>query len=160
MLARWQPGAVFEGRGDPCRARFRSWPALTTRREPSSTRSGRCMEGTNMTKQARLLAQGTSAIALALVAAPAVFAQDMPQATNTPPAAGVSTGSDTQANGSAVATDSEIVVTGSRLARSSFNSPTPVNVVGQDRVQNLNITSVGDALNQIPSFRPITTPST
>jgi len=112
-----------------------------------------------MTKQARLLAQGTSAIALALVAAPAVFAQDMPQATNTPPAAGVSTGSDTQANGSAVATDSEIVVTGSRLARSSFNSPTPVNVVGEERTRNLAIPQVADALNQLPAFRPVTTPS-
>ena len=56
--------------------------------------------------------------------------------------------------------DQEIVVTGSRLGRTSFNSPTPVNVVGQERVQNLNINSVGDALNQIPSFRPITTPAT
>ncbi len=56
--------------------------------------------------------------------------------------------------------DKEIIVTGSRLGRTSYNSPTPVNVVGQRRVQDLNITSVGDALNQIPAFRPITTPAT
>ena len=54
----------------------------------------------------------------------------------------------------------EIIVTGSRLVRNSFNSPTPVNVVGAERMQDLNITSVGDGLNQIPSFRPLTTPST
>lgn len=58
------------------------------------------------------------------------------------------------------AKDSEIIVTGSRLGRTSFNSPTPVNVVGQERVQDLNITNVGDALNQIPAFRPLTSPST
>jgi len=56
--------------------------------------------------------------------------------------------------------DGEIIVTGSRLGRTSFNSPTPVNVVGQERVQDLNITSVGDALNQLPAFRPLTSPST
>lgn len=57
-------------------------------------------------------------------------------------------------------TETEIIVTGSRLGRTSFNSPTPVNVIDQERSQNLNITSVGDALNQIPSFRPITGPAT
>ena len=54
----------------------------------------------------------------------------------------------------------EVVVTGSRLGRTSFNSPTPVSVIGQERSQALNITNVGDALNQIPSFRPIVGPAT
>jgi outer membrane receptor protein involved in Fe transport len=54
----------------------------------------------------------------------------------------------------------DIVVTGSRIGRTSFNSPTPVNVVGQQRQQDLNITNVGDALNQIPAFRPIAGPQT
>lgn len=54
----------------------------------------------------------------------------------------------------------DIVVTGSRLGRTSFNSPTPVNVVGEERVQNLNIQNVGDALNQLPAFRPLTSPAT
>ncbi len=54
----------------------------------------------------------------------------------------------------------QIIVTGSRLGRTSFNSPTPVNVVGADRVQNLGIANVADALNQIPSFRPLTSPAT
>ena len=45
-----------------------------------------------------------------------------------------------------------VVVTGSHLA-SSFNSPTPVNVVDDARMQNLAIPNVADALNQLPSFR-------
>jgi outer membrane receptor protein involved in Fe transport len=53
----------------------------------------------------------------------------------------------------------EIVVTGSRLGRSAFDAPTPVNVVGQDRLERLALTNVADALNQIPSFRPITSPA-
>src|SRR3546814_14739979 len=44
----------------------------------------------------------------------------------------------------------EIIVTGSRLGRTSFNSPTPVNVIGQQRAADLHITNVADALNQIP----------
>jgi len=54
----------------------------------------------------------------------------------------------------------EVVVTGSRLGRSGYDAPTPVNVVGQDRMERLAVTNVGDALNQIPSFRPITSPAT
>src|SRR3546814_18665796 len=53
----------------------------------------------------------------------------------------------------------EIIVTGSRLGRTSFNSPTPVNVIGQQRAEDLNITKVADALNQIPAFRPIAGPT-
>jgi outer membrane receptor protein involved in Fe transport len=53
-----------------------------------------------------------------------------------------------------------IVVTGSRLGRTSFNSPTPVNVIGEERMKNLAISDVGDALIQLPAFRPITGPST
>jgi len=56
--------------------------------------------------------------------------------------------------------DEQIIVTGSRIGRSSFNSPIPVNVIGQERTENLNIISVGDALNQLPAFRPLTTAST
>jgi len=51
------------------------------------------------------------------------------------------------------AANEAIVVTGSRIARSGFNTPTPVTVMGNDRVQALNISNVADALNQLPSFR-------
>ncbi|MEN2788765.1 TonB-dependent receptor [Sphingomonas oligophenolica] len=53
----------------------------------------------------------------------------------------------------------EIVVTGSRLT-GGFKAPTPVTVLSNDRVQSLSITNVGDALNQLPSFRATTGPAT
>lgn len=56
-------------------------------------------------------------------------------------------------------TDETIVVTGSRLGRQGYDAPTPVNVIGEQRLENLAIDNVGDALNQIPSFRPINTPA-
>lgn len=54
----------------------------------------------------------------------------------------------------------DIVVTGSRIARSGFNAPTPVTVVGEERLAQRAITNVGDALNELPSFRPLVTPAT
>ncbi len=52
-----------------------------------------------------------------------------------------------------------VIVTGSHIP-SSFNSPTPVNVVDDARMQNLAIPTVADALNQLPSFRATTTTTT
>ena len=62
--------------------------------------------------------------------------------------------------GDAGSDGAEIVVTGSRLGRTGYDAPTPVNVVGADRLQGLGLNNVADALNQIPSFRPISSPST
>ncbi|WP_238560137.1 TonB-dependent receptor domain-containing protein [Sphingomonas sp. Mn802worker] len=56
-------------------------------------------------------------------------------------------------------TASDIVVTGSRLGRTGYSAPTPVNVIGDARLKNLAIPNVADALNQIPSFRPIASPA-
>lgn len=53
----------------------------------------------------------------------------------------------------------EVIVTGSRVA-TSFNAPTPVNVMGEERLQDLGAANIADALNQLPSFREITSPST
>jgi len=47
-----------------------------------------------------------------------------------------------------------IIVTGSRVARSGFNSPTPLTVVGQEQLRLNADNSVGDALNRLPAFRP------
>ena len=44
----------------------------------------------------------------------------------------------------------EIVVTGSRVARSTFNSPNPVTVLGAGDIQKLGLTNVGNVLQQIP----------
>jgi outer membrane receptor protein involved in Fe transport len=46
-----------------------------------------------------------------------------------------------------------IIVTGSRIARSGFDTPAPVTVLDNTRTQELAIANVADALNQLPSFR-------
>ncbi|MEI9927492.1 MAG: TonB-dependent receptor [Sphingomonas sp.] len=98
----------------------------------------------------------TSGAALAFVAAlngaPAL-AQNDPATAAQPPAANAPPGDQPATTGD------EIIVTGSRLGRSGYDAPTPVNVVGEQRLQQLAITNIADALNQIPSFRPITSPA-
>ncbi|MEO6340262.1 MAG: TonB-dependent receptor plug domain-containing protein, partial [Caulobacteraceae bacterium] len=54
----------------------------------------------------------------------------------------------------------EIVVTGSRIVRSGFTAPTPVTVLGADRLEKLGITNIGDALNTLPAFRGTASPQT
>jgi iron complex outermembrane receptor protein len=87
---------------------------------------------------------------IALAAATAASAQA------TPAAPGASTPAPAQAESVSV---EEVVVTGSRV-RTTYNSPTPVNVVGAERMQQLAIPDVATALNQIPSFRATTSAST
>jgi outer membrane receptor protein involved in Fe transport len=45
---------------------------------------------------------------------------------------------------------SEVVVTGSRIARSTFNTPNPVTVLNANDIQNLGITNVGEVLGELP----------
>jgi outer membrane receptor protein involved in Fe transport len=54
----------------------------------------------------------------------------------------------------------EVVVTGSRLAASGFETPTPVTVLGADQLQDLAITNIGAGVNTLPAFRASTTPTT
>ena len=82
---------------------------------------------------------------IALAAATAASAQ------TAPPAGANATPAPTTSNG-------DIVVTGSRV-RTTFNSPVPVNVVSEVRMQQLAIPDVATALNQLPSFRATTTPA-
>jgi iron complex outermembrane recepter protein len=51
-----------------------------------------------------------------------------------------------------------IVVTGSRI-QSSFDRPTPVTIMGAQRLEDRGLTNVGDALNELPSFRATQTPA-
>jgi iron complex outermembrane receptor protein len=44
----------------------------------------------------------------------------------------------------------EVVVTGSRIVRSTFNSPNPVTVIDQQQIQSLNLTNAGDVIAQLP----------
>src|SRR5688572_16033303 len=55
----------------------------------------------------------------------------------------------------------EITVTGSRIQRADgFSAPTPVTVLGADRLEARAIPNIGDALNELPSFRASTNPAT
>ena len=54
----------------------------------------------------------------------------------------------------------EVTVTGSRIQRNGFTAPTPVTVIGAERLEQRGITNVGEALNELPSFRASTSPST
>ncbi|MBC2775996.1 TonB-dependent receptor plug domain-containing protein [Parasphingopyxis marina] len=53
-----------------------------------------------------------------------------------------------------------IVVTGSRIARGGFDSPTPLTVIGAERIAELGQTNIGEALSQTPAFRATNNPTT
>ncbi|MXP41135.1 TonB-dependent receptor [Altererythrobacter soli] len=53
-----------------------------------------------------------------------------------------------------------IVVTGSRLARSTFDAPSPVTVLGGEEFDNRAVVNVGAAISELPAFRASTTPAT
>lgn len=56
-----------------------------------------------------------------------------------------------QASGSqAVQTVQEVVVTGSRIVRSTFTTPNPVTVINEEQIQKLNLTNAGDVVAQLP----------
>ena len=46
---------------------------------------------------------------------------------------------------------SEIVVTGSRIGRSTFTTPSPVTVLNEKDIANLGITNVGEVLGELPA---------
>ncbi|RYE03827.1 MAG: TonB-dependent receptor [Sphingomonadales bacterium] len=107
-----------------------------------------------MANSSLLLVLRTSSAALALAAAisgTSAMAQDAPVAAPST--------QDADPQDDAAPAAGEIVVTGSRLGRTGYDAPTPVNVVGSERLETLGITNIGEALNQIPSFRPITSPA-
>lgn len=56
--------------------------------------------------------------------------------------------------------DNAIVVTGSRVARSGFSTPTPVKMVDAEAMQRQGVVNVADALNNLPGFRAQSTPAT
>ncbi|MBT2185403.1 TonB-dependent receptor domain-containing protein [Sphingobium nicotianae] len=64
-----------------------------------------------------------------------------------------------QAGEAGTAGDEAIVVTGSRLA-GGFKAPTPVTVLGEDRITALAATNLGDVMNRLPAFRMATAPTT
>ena len=53
----------------------------------------------------------------------------------------------------------DIVITGSLVERSGFDTPTPVTVIGMDAIERVAAPSIADVINQMPSVRPSLTPS-
>ena len=56
--------------------------------------------------------------------------------------------------------EGRIIVTGSRLARSTFDTPSPVTLLGIDDLQRRGITNIAEAITELPSFRDSTSPQT
>lgn len=54
----------------------------------------------------------------------------------------------------------EVFVTGSRIARSGFDTPTPVTAIDADYVNNLGFVNVGAAIQQLPINKASLTPET
>src|SRR5690349_15079797 len=108
-----------------------------------------------------------SLIALA-VAIPAIPGQALAQTPDSQPAAATAAqttidpaGSAAQPAQSAPArpVDQEIVVTGSRLP-SGTRAPTPLTVIGSQAIENRQPATVGELLQQIPSFAGMDSPNT
>ncbi len=98
---------------------------------------------------------GTGAPALLAQAAPdqgtgtAGAGQSQTPGTTTAPGTTTTTtpGAPTKENSAAL---SEVVVTGSRIERSTFNTPNPVTVLNSQDIANLGITNVGEVLGELP----------
>jgi iron complex outermembrane receptor protein len=54
----------------------------------------------------------------------------------------------------------QVVVTGSRIARTGFDTPSPVTVMGGDELRALSVTNIGAAVSQLPAFRASNNPTT
>jgi outer membrane receptor protein involved in Fe transport len=89
------------------------------------------------------LGLSTAALAVGLLTGGTALAQDVPDP-GAPPNPSV------QANGQPKH-DGEIIVTGSRVARSTFTSPNPVTVINQKDIENLNLNNVAEVVQQLPS---------
>ncbi len=81
-------------------------------------------------KNMRLASASAAALSIALLSAGAAHAAD-----------------DASKAGSTVG---EVVVTGSRIQRSTFTSPNPVTVINEQEIQKLNLTNAGDIVSQLP----------
>jgi outer membrane receptor protein involved in Fe transport len=53
----------------------------------------------------------------------------------------------------------EVVVTGSLVERSGFDTPTPVTVIGMDAIERVAAPSIADVINQMPALRASLTPT-
>lgn len=53
----------------------------------------------------------------------------------------------------------DIVVTGSRISASGFNSPTPLTVIGTAQLERAGVTNIGQLAQQVPSFQASFSPA-
>jgi iron complex outermembrane receptor protein len=104
---------------------------------------------------AMIVAIGTALPAAAQTAA--APAPDVEQATPAPATQDVPSAVE-PATDNAQSEERDIIVTGSRLS-GGFSSPTPVSVVGTERLEQRGIANVADALNEVPAFRASNTPA-
>src|SRR3970040_692022 len=54
----------------------------------------------------------------------------------------------------------EVFVTGSRISRDGFDTPTPVTAIDADYIEGLGLVNVGEAVQQLPITRAQFTPLT
>ena len=66
----------------------------------------------------------------------------------------------TPASGASQEPEAQVVITGSRIVRSSADAPSPVTVVGSDELQKIGATNIGQVLSELPAFRASNNPST
>jgi outer membrane receptor protein involved in Fe transport len=97
-------------------------------------------------RNGRLYAAGVAMTALAIVHAAPAIAQD--QATPSP-----------DAQASSAEDQTEIIITGSRVARSGFQAPTPLTVLSQQEIQTQSPSNnIADFVNQQPALAGSTRP--
>lgn len=88
-----------------------------------------------------------------IVAAAAVVQAAAPQTTNSPPQEGQAAATEESA-----AAAGDIVVTGTRVARSGYTAPTPTTVIGSAQIQSAAPASLADYVNELPALVGSTTP--
>jgi iron complex outermembrane receptor protein len=93
--------------------------------------------------QALVVMTGLRSIWLALMAA-AAFAAVL---SAPPPAAAQETAASKDGKDAGL---DEVIVTGSRITRSTFNTPNPVTVLDSKDIENLALTNVGEVLGELP----------
>ncbi|HEY7806126.1 MAG TPA: TonB-dependent receptor [Croceibacterium sp.] len=115
------------------------------------------MSRTVSRKHLSRLGLSTFALAAGLFAGGTAFAKDAAAAAdpqndgNVPGNAQTASDTNVQANGQAAKDKNAIIVTGSRVARSTFDTPQPVTVLNQKDIQTLNLNNVGEVVAQMPS---------
>jgi outer membrane receptor protein involved in Fe transport len=56
--------------------------------------------------------------------------------------------------------EQQVVITGSRISRTGFDTPSPVTMMGEDELRSLSVTNIGAAVSQLPAFRASSNPTT